>query len=395
MELDPGPTDRSILYAQARHRSELVWQGQCNEELHYQRREAVLNRSISLHPLIKHALRAFGFYGFARVKFIQLDWHLITALVERWRLETHTFQMPDGECTITLQDVEVQLGLPVNGEPLIGPINYDWKGIGQQLLGVTPDDRHIRGSRLSLPWLASQFCNLNDDADEETIARYARAYIMQLIGSSLFADKSNNLVHLMFLPLLSDFGVAGRFSWGGACLAWLYRTLCKACRSDSRDIVGPIILLQVWSWDRFPTMAPQHRHISNHELVDLPLAARWRDQFCVTEVSTHILIQFRYMLYILSPCLIIWEPYSKEFASLPDYCISGHDVWCTMYNVSTPARGPRLRGRRQVDQDAPIELDDPVPEVIYHNVEDIPPFTQTQDDAGSSTPMFMIPTPGS
>ncbi|XP_022154173.1 serine/threonine-protein phosphatase 7 long form homolog [Momordica charantia] len=256
---------------------ELVWQGQCNEELHCRRREAVFDRTIPLHPLIEPALRASGFYGFARLGFIQLDWHFITALVERWRPETHTFHMPDGECTITLKDVAVQLGLPVDGEPVTGRVDYDWRGTCQALLGVTPGAAHIRGSKLSLPWLASQFCNLADDADEETIARYARAYIMQLIGGSLFADKYNNLVHLMFLPLLADFEVAGRFSWGGACLTWLYRNLCKVCRSDSRDIAGPIILLQVWAWDRFPTMAPQRRHISDHDLVGRPLAARYID----------------------------------------------------------------------------------------------------------------------
>ncbi|MED6179288.1 Serine/threonine-protein phosphatase 7 long form, partial [Stylosanthes scabra] len=32
----------------------------------------------------------------------------------------HSFHMPWGECTVTLQDVAYQLGLPVDGEPVNG-----------------------------------------------------------------------------------------------------------------------------------------------------------------------------------------------------------------------------------------------------------------------------------
>ncbi|RVW34239.1 Serine/threonine-protein phosphatase 7 long form-like, partial [Vitis vinifera] len=47
--------------------------------------------------------------------FVSLDWHLFTVLVERWRPETHAFDMPHGEMSITLQDVAIILGLPVDG----------------------------------------------------------------------------------------------------------------------------------------------------------------------------------------------------------------------------------------------------------------------------------------
>lgn len=56
------------------------------------------------------------------------DRSLIAALTDRWRPETHTFHLPVGEVTITLQDVAYLLGLPLAGDA-VGPIGglRDWK----------------------------------------------------------------------------------------------------------------------------------------------------------------------------------------------------------------------------------------------------------------------------
>ena len=54
------------------------------------------------------------------------------------------------------------------------------------------------------------------------------------------------MIHLMFLPLLKDFGVIGTYSWGSACLAWLYREMCRASHIDAHDVSDPFILLQLW-----------------------------------------------------------------------------------------------------------------------------------------------------
>ncbi|MBA0749219.1 hypothetical protein Gogos_003168 [Gossypium gossypioides] len=50
----------------------------------------------------------------------KLDQKLISAFVERWRPEMCTFHLPFGECTITLEDVQLQFGLSVNGSVLTG-----------------------------------------------------------------------------------------------------------------------------------------------------------------------------------------------------------------------------------------------------------------------------------
>jgi hypothetical protein len=58
-------------------------------------------------------MRATGFYDIWQLSAHKVDNALITALVERWRIETHTFHLPEGEMSITLQDVQVGIGITI------------------------------------------------------------------------------------------------------------------------------------------------------------------------------------------------------------------------------------------------------------------------------------------
>ncbi|MBA0850021.1 hypothetical protein Goshw_024283, partial [Gossypium schwendimanii] len=53
---------------------------------------------------------------------------LVSALVERWRPDTHTFYLPCSECTITPEDIQLQIGLPMDRQVVIGSVKaVDWK----------------------------------------------------------------------------------------------------------------------------------------------------------------------------------------------------------------------------------------------------------------------------
>ena len=190
-------------------------------------------------------LQQAGFYGVARLGFISLDWHLITAFVERWQPETHTFHLPQGECTITLQDIVILLGLLVDGVAVTGSTSLHWRDVYHSLLGLILGDTDLDGQHLYLTRLSRSFPSLALDADEEFILRYARAYILQLIGGFLFSGKSSDKMHLMFLPFLSDFKATGHYSWGSSCLVWIFRQLCHASHIDTHDISGSLILLHI------------------------------------------------------------------------------------------------------------------------------------------------------
>ncbi|RYR78495.1 hypothetical protein Ahy_A01g003314 isoform D [Arachis hypogaea] len=74
-------------------------------------------------------------------------------------------------------------------------------------------------------WFHERFRVLPADATDDIVRIYARAYIMMLLSSQLFADKNANRVHLRWLPYVASLEDLGRYSWGSAALAWLYRCL--------------------------------------------------------------------------------------------------------------------------------------------------------------------------
>ncbi|RVW75039.1 Serine/threonine-protein phosphatase 7 long form-like [Vitis vinifera] len=145
---DPDPLDTSVLVLQDRHRSHLVDSGQLASVLTCRQHISRFMREWEMDSRLRPYIIRSGFYGVYRIGHITLDWGLITSLVERWRPETHTFHLPVGEMTITLQDVAVILGLR---------------------------------SAISTRWLCHQFSHPPVDLDDATLERYARAFILGLI----------------------------------------------------------------------------------------------------------------------------------------------------------------------------------------------------------------------
>ena len=78
------------------------------------------NQEPMVDDRVVNIIKALGLEGLFWVPGREIDHGLITALVERWWPETHTFHMPHGDVSITLQDVEVLFGLPVDGVAITG-----------------------------------------------------------------------------------------------------------------------------------------------------------------------------------------------------------------------------------------------------------------------------------
>ena len=134
-----------------------------------------------LDPRIVAYITNAGLDELLRVPHMDLDHALITTLVERWRPETHSFHLPHGEMTITLQDMEVIMGVPVDGLLVVGCTSptVNWRDLCGTLLGHRPPERELgsnkntgvmEGPRVKAKWLEDRFSNLLlADATEELV----------------------------------------------------------------------------------------------------------------------------------------------------------------------------------------------------------------------------------
>ncbi|KAH1113724.1 hypothetical protein J1N35_007102, partial [Gossypium stocksii] len=93
------------------------------------------------------------------------------------------------ECTITLEDVQLQLGLPVDGSALTGFVqSADWGAVCYDLFGAIPDN--IYGGRIEMGWLRDTFPESGKNSTEVERIRYALAYILEMIGGYLMLNLS-------------------------------------------------------------------------------------------------------------------------------------------------------------------------------------------------------------
>ena len=63
----------------------------------------------------------------------------LTALIDRWRPETHSFHLWTEEMIVTLQDVSMITALPIEGKPLCMSTNFEgWRQQMEALIGMSP-----------------------------------------------------------------------------------------------------------------------------------------------------------------------------------------------------------------------------------------------------------------
>lgn len=226
---------------------------------------------------------------------MSLDNALIAALVERWRRETNTFHLTVGELTITLEDVALLLGLAIDGEPVIGPISAPIAA-SEKLLGRVPED--LNGGMVKLTWLKEFFSECSEDVPPEETERCTRAYLLYLVGSTIFSTTSGNKVPVMYLSLFENFDRAGKYAWGAGALAFLYRALGNSSLKSPSTVSGCLTLLQCWSYSRLNVGQPKFNQ--DPDSYCFPFVLKWKGKSGFRTKCN--VVSYRKALDSLNPC---------------------------------------------------------------------------------------------
>ncbi|XP_028196761.1 protein MAIN-LIKE 2-like [Glycine soja] len=265
---------------------------------------------IEIIPLLQQS----GLYTAIKLCRININGGIVNAFVERWRPETHTFHLTCENATITLQDVSVLVGLPVDGNPLIGSTNIEGINMCEQYLGVRLNANALaNGNTLKLSWLASEFANIQDYVDdEEHLKIFARAWILRFIGGVMLVDKSSKRVSMRYLQFMVAFEECSTYAWGTAALSYLYREMCNATDYNVQFIGGCILLIQLWAWERCPKLVPS---IVSPQQQNNPLGYRWL-QNKNPHIASDSVEHYRFKLDTMKRGEFLWDPYSEEVQAL-------------------------------------------------------------------------------
>uniref|UniRef100_A0ACD5UM52 Uncharacterized protein n=1 Tax=Avena sativa TaxID=4498 RepID=A0ACD5UM52_AVESA len=283
-----------------------------------------------------------------------IDRSLLTAFCERWNNETNTAHFVGFEMAPSLRDVSYILGIPVTGHVVMAePIGDEAVNrMCLHYLGESPGSGEQLCGLIRLTWLYRKFHQLPENPTINDIAFSTRAYLLYLVGSTLFPDTMRGFVSPRYLPLLGDFRKIHEYAWGAAALAHLYRGLSVAVTPNATtQFLGSATLLMAWIYEYLPLTQPQQKNQNTL----LPRACRWNFGGA-TRGQRKKVVEWRKDFEQLQLSDVNWNPYKDiNPVTVPGYCIAADNIcysrtWLISFNIKevyVPDRFTRQFGREQ------------------------------------------------
>ncbi|GAU21307.1 hypothetical protein TSUD_372010 [Trifolium subterraneum] len=255
-KFDGGPSDLSLLPSFRNHVAAVLWRGECSERtlkcMNSGKRINSLDKPETDKTWFWDRVEASGLRLLLKTNYNHVCYGLLTAFTERWQPETGTFHLPIGEMTITLDDVSCLLHIPITGKMLnhagTSCTMEEGQDMCEELLNFSREDAQeefdkMKGVHVSFAKLLEIYHNNlnlaleaenNQDEEAETVEFLrdctVKAFLLYLIGGTLFTNKSDQYVDLIFLSYLQDIPLINTWNWGASGLAYIYNYLDRASR---------------------------------------------------------------------------------------------------------------------------------------------------------------------
>ncbi|XP_057487279.1 uncharacterized protein LOC130773342 [Actinidia eriantha] len=211
---------------------------------------------------------------------IHKDTTLVRKIAEKWCPETNTFVFPFGESTLTLEDMMILGGFSVLGHPVsIDLDNEDFEKIKEQLVEARLEVTRTKAARASQSVWMSKFMESGSKIEHE-------AFLAMWLSRFVFPKPASDTISKLVFPIAIHLARGTRIALAPAVLASLYRDLsviknstfrldAKECEDGdfSLAVWSPIQFIQIWAWERFPTLRENPNLIEN----DRPRLARWHE----------------------------------------------------------------------------------------------------------------------
>ncbi|XP_068478444.1 protein MAIN-LIKE 1-like isoform X1 [Phaseolus vulgaris] len=313
-----GPLDKSLLVNYEHHVAKQLWDGLDRGELKVVSHGRKINKLGAPHERIEAVVELSGLGGLLHASYESLDRGLLCAFVERWHAETNSFHLPVGEMTITLDDVSNLLHLPIVGqfytqETLDSDSATDLlvEALRVDRALASEETRHCRGAHVRLSWLREVY---QDACSRRQWTVAARAYLLHLVGCTIFADKSATSVSVFYLGFFVDLRLTGGYSWAAAALTHMYEQLGDCSYANTKQLAGYATLLQGWIYEHFPSIGMRRMQALYSE--DQP-----RCRLYDAGKGTSIVV-VRSQLDTLTPASIRFCPYNEHREERPFEWIS-------------------------------------------------------------------------
>ncbi|KAH7857258.1 hypothetical protein Vadar_010646 [Vaccinium darrowii] len=201
-----GPEDRSLLVSFNTHVAQAIWQGQERSTLRLHHHPNYLNKWELKDERMKEKIKNSELLPLCRITHYICNSHRVSAFVERWHPETNSFHFDFGDMGPARDDVEQLL-------------ENEAKNALAEAKG---------GQAVTFDWLRLYFRDLRESNTDKRVKYYSRAYLLYVLGCTLFCNETGSKVNVAPLALLENLDRVSHYGWGVSVLAFLYRQLGRA-----------------------------------------------------------------------------------------------------------------------------------------------------------------------